>query len=89
LKQNFKFFFFKFILNLKLKLFFKDLSISLEKPKSTDIAHKEENISMNRFSAAVPFNFNRVILQHIIGYDNTYINASLIKVFFITLFYIY
>jgi protein tyrosine phosphatase len=52
----------------------------LEKPKPTDWAHKEENVPKNRFADAVPCNFNRVILQPMIGYDNTYYNASLIKV---------
>uniref|UniRef100_A0A914L344 protein-tyrosine-phosphatase n=1 Tax=Meloidogyne incognita TaxID=6306 RepID=A0A914L344_MELIC len=64
----------------KLEAEFQDLCISLEKPKPTDIALKEENASKNRFSVAVPYNYNRLNLQPIIGYDNnTYINASLIK----------
>jgi protein tyrosine phosphatase len=54
----------------------------LEKPKSTDWAQKEENIIKNRFANAVPFNFNRVILQPMIGYENTYYNASLYQGYF-------
>lgn len=66
----------------QLELEFQDLSITLEKPKPTDWAHKEENVPKNRFADAVPCNFNRVILQPMIGYDNTYYNASLIKGYF-------
>ncbi|KAH7729834.1 CLR-1 protein [Aphelenchoides avenae] len=61
---------------------FNKLSIALEKPRPCDWARKDENASKNRFAEAVPFNANRVVLSPVIGYDNTYINASLIKGYF-------
>uniref|UniRef100_A0A914HQ12 protein-tyrosine-phosphatase n=1 Tax=Globodera rostochiensis TaxID=31243 RepID=A0A914HQ12_GLORO len=66
----------------QLELEFQDLSITLEKPKSTEWAHKEENALLNRCLEAVPFNFNRLVLHPMIGYENTYINASLVKGYF-------
>ncbi|KAL3077179.1 hypothetical protein niasHS_013168 [Heterodera schachtii] len=66
----------------QLELEFQDLSITLEKPKSTEWAHKEENAMLNRLFEAVPYNFNRVVLLPMIGYENTYINASLVKGYF-------
>ncbi|KAI1728522.1 protein-tyrosine phosphatase domain-containing protein [Ditylenchus destructor] len=61
---------------------FNNLSISLEKPRSVDWSQKEENARRNRFPNAVPFNVNRVILSPMIGYENTYINASIAKGYF-------
>lgn len=62
---------------------FNKLSMTLEKPRSQQWAHKDENSGRNRFDDAVPFDFNRVVLSPSIDYDNTYINASLVKVKFI------
>jgi protein tyrosine phosphatase len=61
---------------------FNKLSIALDKPRSTDWALKDENLMKNRFSEAVPYNSNRVILSPLLGYENTYINASIIKGYF-------
>uniref|UniRef100_A0A915CNV6 protein-tyrosine-phosphatase n=1 Tax=Ditylenchus dipsaci TaxID=166011 RepID=A0A915CNV6_9BILA len=61
---------------------FNNLSFTLEKPRSVEWSQKEENLKRNRFVNAVPYNSNRVILSPIIGYENTYINASVVKGYF-------
>lgn len=63
-----------------LEMEFGKLALTLEKPKSQQWAHKDENASRNRFDEAVPYDFNRVVLSPLIDYNNTYINASLVKV---------
>ncbi|KAI6225011.1 Protein-tyrosine-phosphatase [Aphelenchoides besseyi] len=61
---------------------FNRLALSLEKPRTCLWAQKEENRERNRFEDAVPYDANRVILQPLLGNENTYINASLVKGYF-------
>lgn len=61
---------------------FNKLGLILEKTRSQQWAHKDENSKRNRYDDAVPYDFNRVVLSPLIDYDNTYINASLVKGYF-------
>ncbi|KAI6219774.1 Protein-tyrosine phosphatase containing protein [Aphelenchoides fujianensis] len=61
---------------------FARLNTSLEKPRSTQFAQRDQNRGRNRSEEGVPYDFNRVILQHLLDYENTYINASVVKGYF-------
>jgi len=63
----------------QLEVEFQNLSVLLEKARPFDIAHRDEYTPRNRFPDAVPYNHNRVVLAPMLGQDNTYINATLIK----------
>ncbi|CAD5212467.1 unnamed protein product [Bursaphelenchus okinawaensis] len=58
------------------------LQQNIEKPRSTQWAHKSEHSGRNRFDDAVPYDSNRVILAPLLEYPNTYINASNVKGYF-------
>lgn len=57
------------------------LDRSLDLNRTCDFAHKQENMSKNRFDNAVPYDQCRVVLSIVVGSvtDTTYINASLVK----------
>lgn len=61
---------------------FNKLRQCLEKPRTTQWAHKNEHASRNRFDDTVPYDQNRVILAPLMDYPNTYINASQVKGYF-------
>ncbi|VDM47419.1 unnamed protein product [Toxocara canis] len=65
-----------------MELEFRRLERSLDVSRTCEFAHKQENVSKNRFDNAVPYDQCRVILSIVVGSltDTTYINASLVKV---------
>uniref|UniRef100_A0A915C0X9 protein-tyrosine-phosphatase n=1 Tax=Parascaris univalens TaxID=6257 RepID=A0A915C0X9_PARUN len=67
-----------------MELEFKRLDRSLDLNRTCDFAHKQENMSKNRFDNAVPYDQCRVVLSIVVGSvtDTTYINASLVKGYF-------
>ncbi|KHN88898.1 Receptor-type tyrosine-protein phosphatase alpha [Toxocara canis] len=67
-----------------MELEFRRLERSLDVSRTCEFAHKQENVSKNRFDNAVPYDQCRVILSIVVGSltDTTYINASLVKGYF-------
>jgi len=61
------------------------LSHTLDDRRSCDMALGRNHLPKNRFGTEfLPFDRNRVILQPVLGeVDASYINASVLKVFFI------